>query len=73
VLFCVLCLFRLLCLIVVPLPPGTDPFAVKINNNNTKIPHCVIIVAADGFASYQSYAILSINQTHKVSLGLVTQ
>jgi hypothetical protein len=23
-----------LCLIVVPLPPGKNPFAVKINNNN---------------------------------------
>jgi hypothetical protein len=23
-----------LCLIVVPLPPGTNPFAVKINNSN---------------------------------------
>jgi hypothetical protein len=27
-------LFFVLCLIVVPLPPGTNPFAVKINNNN---------------------------------------
>jgi hypothetical protein len=25
-------LFCVLCLIVVPLPPGTKPFAVKINN-----------------------------------------
>jgi hypothetical protein len=23
-----------MCVIVVPLPPGTNPFAVKINNNN---------------------------------------
>jgi hypothetical protein len=23
-----------MCVIVVPLPPGTSPFAVKINNNN---------------------------------------
>jgi hypothetical protein len=23
-----------MCLIVVPLPPGTNPFAVTINNNN---------------------------------------
>jgi hypothetical protein len=27
-------LFCVLCLIVVPLLPGTNPFAVKINNNN---------------------------------------
>jgi hypothetical protein len=27
-------LFCVFCLIVVPLPPGTKPFAVKINNNN---------------------------------------
>jgi hypothetical protein len=27
-------LFCVLCVIVVPLPPGTNPFAVKINNNN---------------------------------------
>jgi hypothetical protein len=27
-------LLCVLCLIVVPLPPGTKPFAVKINNNN---------------------------------------
>jgi hypothetical protein len=30
-------LFCVLCLIVPPLPPGTDPSAVKINNNNNKI------------------------------------
>jgi hypothetical protein len=27
-------LFCVLCLIVVPLAPGTNPFAVKINNND---------------------------------------
>jgi type IV secretory pathway component VirB8 len=27
-------LFCVLCHIVVPLPPGINPFAVKINNNN---------------------------------------
>jgi hypothetical protein len=27
-------LFCVLCRIVVPLPPGTNPFAVRINNNN---------------------------------------
>jgi hypothetical protein len=26
-----------LCLIVVPLPPGGNPFAVKINNNNNNL------------------------------------
>jgi hypothetical protein len=26
-----------LCLIVVPLPPGRNPFPVKINNNNKKV------------------------------------
>jgi hypothetical protein len=31
VLFCVICVF---CLIVVPLPPGKNPFTVIINNNN---------------------------------------
>jgi hypothetical protein len=34
VLFCVMCIVCVLCLIVVPLPPGENPFAVKINNNN---------------------------------------
>jgi hypothetical protein len=34
VLFCVMCVICVLCLIVVPLPPGKNPFAVKINNNN---------------------------------------
>jgi hypothetical protein len=34
VLFCVKCVVCVLCLIVVPLPPGENPFAVKINNNN---------------------------------------
>jgi type IV secretory pathway component VirB8 len=38
VLFCVMCVICVLCLIVVPLPPGENPFAVKINNNN-KIIH----------------------------------
>jgi hypothetical protein len=32
VLFCVMCVVCMLCLIVVPLPPGENPFAVKINN-----------------------------------------
>jgi hypothetical protein len=31
VLFCVMCVVYVLCLIVVPLPPGENPFAVKIN------------------------------------------
>jgi hypothetical protein len=31
VLFCVMCVVCMLCLIVVPLPPGENPFAVKIN------------------------------------------
>jgi uncharacterized membrane protein len=34
VLFRVICVICVLCLIVVPLPPGRNPFAVKINNNN---------------------------------------
>jgi hypothetical protein len=37
VLFCVMCVIRVLRLIVVPLPPGKNPFAVKINNNNNLI------------------------------------
>jgi hypothetical protein len=32
VLFCVMYVVCVLCLIVVPLPPGENPFAVKINN-----------------------------------------
>jgi hypothetical protein len=34
VLFYVMCVICVLCLIVVPLPPGENPFVVKINNNN---------------------------------------
>jgi hypothetical protein len=33
VLFCVMCVIYVLCLTVVPLPQGKNPFAVKINNN----------------------------------------
>jgi hypothetical protein len=29
-----MCVICVLCLIVVPLAPGKNPFAVKINNNN---------------------------------------
>jgi hypothetical protein len=29
--FCVMCVVCVLCLIVVPLPPGENPFSVKIN------------------------------------------
>jgi hypothetical protein len=29
VLFCMMCVICVLCLIVVPLPPGENPFAVK--------------------------------------------
>jgi hypothetical protein len=36
VLFCVMYVVRVLCLIVVPLPQGKNPFAVKINNNEIK-------------------------------------
>jgi hypothetical protein len=32
VLFCVMLVVCVLCLIVVPLPPGENPYAVKINN-----------------------------------------
>jgi hypothetical protein len=31
-----MCVICVLCLIVVPLPPGRNPFAVKINNNLKK-------------------------------------
>jgi hypothetical protein len=34
VLFCVMCAICVLRCIVVPLPPGKNPFAVYINNNN---------------------------------------
>jgi hypothetical protein len=33
VLFCVMCVICVLCLIVVPLPPGENPFAVKYKYN----------------------------------------
>jgi hypothetical protein len=36
-LFCVMYVVCMLCLIVVPLPPGENPFAVKIDNNKNKI------------------------------------
>jgi hypothetical protein len=36
VLFCMMCVVCVLCLIVVPLPPGENPFEVKINNNDNK-------------------------------------
>jgi hypothetical protein len=29
--------FRVLCLIVVPMPPGKNTFAVQLNNNNKKM------------------------------------
>jgi hypothetical protein len=34
VLICVMCAICVLCLIVVPLPPGKNPFTVEISNNN---------------------------------------
>jgi hypothetical protein len=37
VLFCVMSVICVLYLIVVPLPPGKNPFAVKIYINNNKI------------------------------------
>jgi hypothetical protein len=33
----VICVFVVLCLIVVPLPPCKNPFAVQVNNNNNKL------------------------------------
>jgi hypothetical protein len=46
VLFCVMCVVCVLCLIVVPLPPGENPFAGKINiylSNNLKLRRTPII------------------------------
>jgi hypothetical protein len=37
VLFCVMHVICVLCLIVISLPPGETPFAVKCNNNKTII------------------------------------
>jgi hypothetical protein len=37
VLFCVMCLVCVLCLIVVPLPPGENPFAFEINNEGISV------------------------------------
>jgi hypothetical protein len=37
VLFCVKCIFRMLCLIVVILPQGIITFVVRTNNNEIKI------------------------------------
>jgi hypothetical protein len=34
VLVCVICVFRVLCLILLPLPPGKNQFALQLNNNN---------------------------------------
>jgi hypothetical protein len=39
VLFCVMCVICVLCLTVVPLPPGENPFAVKINNKKYSLHH----------------------------------
>jgi hypothetical protein len=55
VLFCVMCVVSMLCPIVVPRPPGENPFAVKINiylsnmyhthfrRKATMIPHLLLI------------------------------
>jgi hypothetical protein len=43
VLFCVMRVICVLCLIVVPLPPGENPFAVKINNNHFVLRHHIIL------------------------------
>jgi hypothetical protein len=48
VLFCVMCVVCVLCLIVVPLPPGENPFTVKINIGEIRhrfISHIRIFVA----------------------------
>jgi hypothetical protein len=37
VLFCAMCVVCVLCLNVVPLPPGENPFAIKINNKSTRL------------------------------------
>jgi hypothetical protein len=43
VLFCVKYVVCVLCLTVVPLPPGENPFAVKINNKIIIISHACYI------------------------------
>jgi hypothetical protein len=37
--------------IVVPLPPGTKPFAVKINNNNNNNTNNNVLWGPDGYTS----------------------
>jgi hypothetical protein len=36
------------CLIVVPLPPGENPFAVNNNNNNNNLSYLLYIMPDDG-------------------------
>jgi hypothetical protein len=53
VLFCVICVF-VLCIIVVPLPPGKTNLQFKYNNNNNKYFHC------DDPSSIPGYVILNL-------------
>jgi hypothetical protein len=36
VLFCVICVFYVLYLTIVPLPPDKNPFAIQVNNKKNK-------------------------------------
>jgi hypothetical protein len=38
-----------LCLILVPLPPGKNPFAVKLNNNNNNDRLCGLVVRVPAY------------------------
>jgi hypothetical protein len=53
VLFCVKCAVFMLRLTVVPLPPGENPFAVKIKNNEH---NAVAFYARDAFVKISHYS-----------------
>jgi hypothetical protein len=56
----ILVLFCVLCLIVLSLPPGKTPFAVKINNNNS-VQFFIIYVAVDNVFMHIGHIISMIN------------
>jgi hypothetical protein len=59
VLFRVMCVICVLCLIVVPLPPGENPFAVEINNNKYRL-YRAIFTNGKSLCQLQTFTILKL-------------
>jgi hypothetical protein len=64
------CCLLVLCLIVVPLPPGETPFAVKVNNNSNNNNNNNLLNAVTIFLNLFSFGLLFIQVGFKIKKSI---